>query len=224
MKIADLTDAANPTAATYAKENEMFVRVTARAESEEAAEALCRPVVEEICRRYGDVVYGVDVDNLESVVVRLLSEKGLHLATAESCTGGLVAKLITDVSGASEVFGMGLVTYANEAKMKLLGVPAAMLEEHGAVSEPVARAMADGARRLLGCDIALSATGVAGPGKDEWDHEVGTAFVAISTAEGAHVRALNLGSRPVRARLRTQTAHHAFDLARRYLSGLPFED
>lgn len=94
MKIADLTDAANPTAATYAKENEMFVRVTARAESEEAAEALCRPVVEEICRRYGDVVYGVDVDNLESVVVRLLSEKGLHLATAESCTGGLVAKLI----------------------------------------------------------------------------------------------------------------------------------
>ena len=101
LKIADLTDAANPTAATYAKENEMFVRVTARAESEEAAEALCRPVVEEICRRYGDVVYGVDVDNLESVVVRLLSEKGLHLATAESCTGGLVAKLITDVSGAS---------------------------------------------------------------------------------------------------------------------------
>lgn len=79
--------------------------------------------------------------------------------------------------------------------------------------------MADGARRLLGCDISLSATGVAGPGKDEWDHEVGTAFVAISTAEGAHVRALNLGSRPVRARLRTQTAHHAFDLARRYLSG-----
>ena len=113
------------------RKNEMFVRVTARAESEEAAEALCRPVVEEICRRYGDVVYGVDVDNLESVVVRLLSEKGLHLATAESCTGGLVAKLITDVSGASEVFGMGLVTYANEAKMKLLGVPAAMLEEHG---------------------------------------------------------------------------------------------
>mgnify|MGYP000323266712 CR=1 FL=1 len=87
LKIADLTDAANPTAATYAKENEMFVRVTARAESEEAAEALCRPVVEEICRRYGDVVYGVDVDNLESVVVRLLSEKGLHLATAEILHG-----------------------------------------------------------------------------------------------------------------------------------------
>ena len=98
-------------------------------------------------------------------------------------------------------------------KAGVLGVPQHLLDQFGAVSPEVARAMADGARRLLGCDIALSATGVAGPGKDEWDHEVGTAFVAISTAEGAHVRALNLGSRPVRARLRTQTAHHAFDLA-----------
>ena len=112
----------------------------------------------------------------------------------------------------------------DEVKAGVLGVPQHLLDQFGAVSPEVARAMADGARRLLGCDIALSATGVAGPGKDEWDHEVGTAFVAISTAEGAHVRALNLGSRPVRARLRTQTAHHAFDLARRYLSGLPFED
>ena len=117
-----------------------------------------------------------------------------------------------------------MVSYTNEVKAGVLGVPQHLLDQFGAVSPEVARAMADGARRLLGCDIALSATGVAGPGKDEWDHEVGTAFVAISTAEGAHVRALNLGSRPVRARLRTQTAHHAFDLARRYLSGLPFED
>ena len=94
----------------------------------------------------------------------------------------------------------------------------------GMVGVPVFSGFTGGMGRLLGCDIALSATGVAGPGKDEWDHEVGNAFVAISTAEGAHVRALNLGSRPVRARLRTQTAHHAFDLARRYVSGLPLED
>ncbi len=84
--------------------------------------------------------------------------------------------------------------------------------------------MAQGARGVLGCDIALSSTGVAGPDKDEWDHEVGTMFVAIATPEGTHVRALHLGNRPVRARLRTQTAHHAFDLARRYVSGLPLED
>ena len=191
----------------------MFVRVTARAESEEAAEALCRPVVEEICRRYGDVVYGVDVDNLESVVVRLLSEKGLHLATAESCTGGLVAKLITDVSGASEVFGMGLVTYANEAKMKLLGVPAAMLEEHGAVSEPVARAMAEGVRRVCGSDLAVSVTGVAGPDRDDRGNPVGTVYVALAVPEKTFCRSLQLGSR--RERVRGTAANHAFDMIRR---------
>ena len=83
---------------------------------------------------------------------------------------------------------------------------------------------AEGARKALGCDIALATTGVAGPDKDEWDNEVGTMFVAIATPDGTHVRPLKLGSRPVRARLRTQTAHHAFDLARRYLTGLPYED
>ena len=94
----------------------------------------------------------------------------------------------------------------------------------GAVSAEVALAMAEGARRVLGCDIALSSTGVAGPDKDEWDHEVGTMFVAIATAEGTHVKELHLGARPVRARLRTQTAYHDFDLAGRYLSGLPYEN
>lgn len=169
-------------------------------------------------------MYGVDVSSLEEVVEDLLREKGLTLGCAESITGGLMAKRLTDIPGSSQVFRGGVVSYTNEVKAGVLGVPQHLLDQFGAVSPEVARAMADGARRLLGCDIALSATGVAGPGKDEWDHEVGTAFVAISTAEGAHVRALNLGSRPVRARLRTQTAHHAFDLARRYLSGLPFED
>ena len=180
--------------------------------------------VEELKARFGTRVYGVDVSSLEEVVEDLLREKGLTLGCAESITGGLMAKRLTDIPGSSQVFRGGVVSYTNEVKAGVLGVPQHLLDQFGAVSPEVARAMADGARRLLGCDIALSATGVAGPGKDEWDHEVGTAFVAISTAEGAHVRALNLGSRPVRARLRTQTAHHAFDLARRYLSGLPFED
>ena len=224
LKIADLTDAANPTAATYAKENEMFVRVTARAESEEAAEALCRPVVEEICRRYGDVVYGVDVDNLESVVVRLLSEKGLHLATAESCTGGLVAKLITDVSGASEVFGMGLVTYANEAKMKLLGVPAAMLEEHGAVSEPVARAMAEGVREVSGSEIGIGITGVAGPTGGTPEKPVGLIYIALSDGTRTWVRRMTPPGRVHgRGWLRDRAAGTALDMVRRYLSDLPLE-
>ena len=209
----------NPTLAPYAKEGECELRVTAKAPTMEQAQALLLPKVEELKARFGTRVYGVDVSSLEEVVEDLLREKGLTLGCAESITGGLMAKRLTDIPGSSQV-----VSYTNEVKAGVLGVPQHLLDQFGAVSPEVARAMADGARRLLGCDIALSATGVAGPGKDEWDHEVGTAFVAISTAEGAHVRALNLGSRPVRARLRTQTAHHAFDLARRYLSGLPFED
>ncbi len=224
LKIADLTDAANPTAATYAKENEMFVRVTARAGSEEEAEALCRPVVEEICRRYGDVVYGVDVDHLEGVVVRLLGERGLHLATAESCTGGLVAKLLTDVSGASQVFGMGLVTYANEAKMKWLGVPAAMLEEHGAVSEPVARAMAEGVREVAGSDLGIGITGVAGPTGGTPEKPVGLIYIALSDGKGTWVRRMSPPGRVhSRSWLRERAAGTALDMVRRYLSDLPLE-
>ena len=214
----------NPTLAPYAKEGECELRITAKAADEESARALIAPVEERLRARFGPLIYGADVPSLEAAVFQLLKEKGLTLGCAESITGGLMAKRLTDIPGSSQVFRGGVVSYTNEVKAGVLGVPQHLLDQFGAVSPEVARAMADGARRLLGCDISLSATGVAGPGKDEWDHEVGTAFVAISTAEGAHVRALNLGSRPVRARLRTQTAHHAFDLARRYLSGLPFED
>ncbi len=143
---------------------------------------------------------------------------------AESCTGGLMAKRLTDVPGASKVFKGGIVSYTNEVKAGVLGVPQELLDQFGAVSSQVAQAMAEGARRVLGCDIALSSTGVAGPDKDDRGNEVGTMFVAIATPEGSYVRSLELGNRPVRERLRIQTASHAFDLARRYLSGLPYED
>lgn len=215
---------ANPTLAPYAKEGECELRVTAKAPTMEEAQALLLPKVEELKQHFGALVYGVDVPSLEFVVENLLREKGLTIGTAESCTGGLMAKRLTDVSGASQVFKGGIVSYTNEVKHNVLGVPQELLDQYGAVSAPVAKAMAEGARRALGCDIALSSTGVAGPDKDDWDNEVGTMFVAIATSEGTHVRALHLGNRPVRARLRTQTAHHAFDLARRYLSGLSLED
>ena len=173
---------------------------------------------------FGSKVYGVDVSSLEEVVEDLLKQKGLTVGVAESCTGGLMAKRLTDLPGASQVFRGGIVSYTNAVKAGVLGVPQALLDQFGAVSPQVAQAMAEGARRALGCDLALSSTGVAGPDKDDWGNEVGTMFVALATPEGSYVRALNLGNRPVRARLRTQTAHHAFDLARRYLSSLPYED
>ncbi len=213
----------NPTLAPYAKEGECELRVTAKAPTDEEAQALLMPTVEQMKEEFGNLVYGVDVSSLEEVVLGLLKEKGMTLGCAESCTGGLIAKRMTDLPGASQAFKGGIVSYTNEVKANVLGVPQEMLEEHGAVSAPVAQAMAEGARKLLGCDIALSSTGVAGPDKDDRGNEVGTMFVGIATAEGSYVRPLTLARRPVRERLRTQTTHHALDLARRYLSGLPYE-
>ena len=214
----------NPTLAPYAKEGECELRVTAKAADDAAAQALLLPTVEQIKALFGSKVYGVDVPSLEYVVLEELKARGLTLGTAESCTGGLMAKRLTDIPGASQAFKGGIVSYTNEVKANVLGVPQHLLDQFGAVSQEVAIAMAQGAREALGCDIALSSTGVAGPDKDEWDNEVGTMFVAIATAEGGHVRPLKLGNRPVRERLRIQTASHAFDLARRYQAGLPYED
>ena len=217
-----MTTLTNPTLAPYAKLNECMVRATAKAETREAAEDMLRPLMAQVLDTLGDVVYGVDVDSLEAVVSGLLLDRGLTLSAAESCTGGLIAKRMTDLPGASKVFRGGVVSYTNGVKAGVLGVDGDLLERYGAVSKEVAAAMAEGARRALGCDIALSATGVAGPDKDDWGNEVGTMFVAISTFKGTHVRPLHLGIRPMRERLRTQTASHAFDLARRYLSGLEY--
>jgi len=214
----------NPTLAPYAKEGECELRVTAKAPTEAEAQALLRPAVEELRELFGAKVYGVDVSSLEEVVLALLKEKGLTIGTAESCTGGLIAKRLTDIPGASASFRGGIVSYSNEVKAGVLGVPQDLLDRYGAVSAQVAQAMAEGARKALGCDLALSSTGVAGPDPDDRGNEVGTMFVAIAAPDGTYVRPLKLGGRPVRARLRTQTAHHAFDLARRYLKGLPYKD
>jgi len=214
----------NPTLAPYAKEGECELRVTAKAATQEEAQALLRPTVEQVKALFGPLVYGVDVPSLEYVVLEGLKAKHLTLGTAESCTGGLIAKRLTDIPGASQVFRGGIVSYTNEVKENILQVPKELLDQFGAVSAPVAQAMAEGARKALGCDIAVSSTGVAGPDKDDRGNDVGTAFVAIAAPEGTHVRALQLGARPERERLRTQIAHHAFDLARRYLADLPCEN
>ena len=214
----------NPTLAPYAKEGECELRVTAKAATQEQAQALLLPTVEQVTALFGPLVYGVDVPSLEYVVLEGLKARRLTLGCAESCTGGLIAKRITDVPGASQVFKGGIVSYTNAVKANVLHVPEELLKQFGAVSAQVALAMARGARTALGCDLAVSSTGVAGPDKDDRGNDVGTAFVAIATPEGEYVRALHLGTRPMRERLRTQIAHHAFDLARRYLSGLSYED
>ena len=128
--------------------------------SREKAEELLTPLVREVCETLGDVVYGVDVGSLEEVVSGLLAERGLTLAAAESCTGGLLSKRMTDLPGASKVFRGGVVSYVNDVKANVLGVPREVLEQYGAVSEETARAMAEGCRRVCGSDLAVSVTGV----------------------------------------------------------------
>ena len=211
-----MDEAVNPSLAPYAKTGEVMLRMTAKADAEEACLRLMEPMLAQVRTILGDHIYGEDVGSLEEVVVKLLREKKLTLSAAESCTGGLIAKRLTDIPGASAAFCGGVVSYTNEVKHAVLGVPQDLLDEYGAVSEPVARAMAEGARRITGADLALSVTGVAGPDKDDRGNEVGTVFVGLSTPENTTVRQLALGRG--RERIRTMAAHYALDMVRRYLT------
>ena len=158
---------------------------------------------------------------MEEVVLAGLKAKNLTLSCAESCTGGLIAKRMTDLPRVSSVFKGGAVTYWSEVKAGLLGVPQELLDEYGAVSEEVAIAMAQGARAVFGTDLAVATTGVAGPDPDDRGNPVGLVYVALATPDGVYCRKTNLGL--TRDRVRTSAAHHAFDLLRRYLAGLPME-
>ena len=215
-----MNELTNPTLAPYAKTGEVELRITAKAQTEAEAAALIAPVEEEVRALLGDLIYGADVGSLEEVVLGLLKEKGLTLGTAESCTGGLIAKRITDLPGSSAVLKGGIVSYANEVKMGVLGVPESLLKEQGAVCADVAKAMAQGARRVLGCDLAVSATGVAGPDSDDRGNPVGLVYVALAAEDGTWVKELNLsGAKGQRDRVRAVAASHCFDLVRRYLTG-----
>ena len=214
---------ANPSLATYAKEGEVMLRVTAKAATEADAAAMCEPVVRKVCDTLGAVVYGVDVDSLESLCLSLLKERGLTFAAAESLTGGLIGSRITALSGSSSVFRGGAVTYCNEVKAAMLGVDPDVLETKGAVSREVAAQMAQGVRRAAGADIGVSATGLAGPDGDGVN-PVGTVFVGLAAADGVWVRHLTLGTGRGRNRIRTISASNAFDMIRRYITGLPIEN
>ena len=211
----------NPTLAPYAGTAEVRLRVTALAKDPETAAAMTEPVLRRVRAELGELIYAVDEDSLEAVCLRLLTERGLTFTAAESCTGGLIAKRITDLPGASRVFMGGVVSYTNEVKAGVLGVPRALLEEYGAVSEPVAAAMAEGARRVCGADIAVSVTGCAGPDPDERGTPVGTGFVGFAARGLTLVKPIQMGHD--RAWGRVYAASTAFDLLRRYLTGAALE-
>ena len=215
-KVADLIEGSNPTVAPYAKKGEALLRVTAKAETESKAEELCRPVIDEIISRLGGVVYGIDSENIEQRVVELLKENNMTIATAESCTAGYIPKRLTDIPGASEVFGCGIISYSNEIKQQLLGVKKETLDRFGAVSEQTAREMAAGVRRVSGADIGISVTGIAGPGSDGTDKPVGLCFIALDAEDMKICEKIETGKND-REYNRYVNASRALNLARIYI-------
>ena len=147
--------------------------------------------------------------------------EGKTLVTAESLTGGGIGGALTSVPGASKVFKGGVISYTDEVKREVLSVPAADLTTFGAVSAPVAAAMARGVRELLKADVAVSVTGLAGPDGDDFGHEVGTVFIALATEGETFVREIHLGERRTRSFIRRMAGNYAFDMMRRYMSGKP---
>jgi nicotinamide-nucleotide amidase len=219
-QVQDLLDASDPTVAPLAGQGKVRLRVTSRADTPEEAAKKIAPVADKILSRLGDYYFGEDDETLESALGKLLTERGATLALAESCTGGLLAKRLTDEAGASAYFIEGLVTYSNESKERLLGVPNDLLVRHGAVSEPVAGAMAEGVRKVAGTDYGLSVTGVAGPSGGSEEKPVGLVFVGISDEKGTGVERLDLSAwRRSREAIRERSANRAFDLLRHRILG-----
>ncbi|MEG0839651.1 MAG: competence/damage-inducible protein A [Hydrogenoanaerobacterium sp.] len=210
---AEMLAMKNPTLAPYAKDGEVMLRVTASAKTEDEAEKLLAPVVQMLKEKYPRYIYGVDVVNLQTALVQRLAQKKLTIATAESCTGGYIAKRITDVAGSSEVFLGGVVSYANSAKHKLLGVKEKTLLKYTAVSAQTAGEMARGAQRKFGASIGISTTGIAGPSGGSNEKPVGLVYVGVATDKGTAVLELKLsrGYAEEREYIRYVAASHALN-------------
>ena len=185
----------NLSMATYANFGEIRVRLSVCDEKNDDISEILSQYTLKAKHLIGDeFVYGVDCDNMQSALVKLLIEKNMKIATAESCTGGLLSKCITDVSGASQVFECGVCSYSNRIKEKILGVDPHTLQKHGAVSEQTAREMAQGVLELSDADIAVSITGLAGPGGGTAEKPVGLVFIGVATRKKTIVKQCNFNT------------------------------
>ena len=205
-----ILDAENPTVAPYCVAGEVRLRVTAKARCEQEAAALCDEVVNAIkTTPVGGYIYAIDTPSPEAALVERLNALGLTLSTAESCTGGLIAKRITDIPGSSAVLACAAVTYQTPTKTAMLGVDPTLIERCGVVSAPVAEAMARGARERFGTDLAVATTGFAGPGGGTEQEPLGTVYIAVAGKEGVTSRRLSLSPLRDRAYIRTVAATNA---------------
>ena len=191
--LGDILDGSNPTVALYAKTGQVQIRVTAMAKTPAEAGNMILPVISQIRAVLGDAVYGVDEISLEQTVVEKLKEEGLMIATAESCTGGLLSQKITSVSGSSQVFEFGISSYANRVKEQMLKIPRKIIDQKGAVSQSVAVLMANGAQVQGSADIGVGITGIAGPGGGTEQNPVGTVYIAVSRAGKVWVERFQFG-------------------------------
>lgn len=213
----ELTEKENPTVATYAKPGEVDIRITAKAANTKKAEDMCRPVIDKIKERFGTNIYGVDCESLQERVVELLKNSGKKLATAESCTAGMLSSRITEISGSSDVFEMGVTAYANYIKVQALGVSESVIKAKGAVCPEVAAQMAVGIRSMCSADIGVGITGVAGPGESE-GKPAGLVYIAVADKNQVFVRKIMCrGSN--RDNTRIIASSTALDMVRRYLEG-----
>lgn len=205
----------NPTTTILFNRAEVEIHLTARAATEREAELLLDGLAGQLEERLGDAIFAFRGETMEEVVGLKLAVGGYTLAVAESCTGGLIAQRLTDVPGASAYFIEGVVAYSNEAKIRTLDVPRELIERCGAVSAPVAEAMAEGVRRRAGTDFGLAVTGIAGPSGGTGDKPVGLVFVALADdAHTEHRRLMLTGDRQL---IRWRASQAALDLLRRRL-------
>jgi len=182
----------DPTIATYAKEGESCVRIASKRKSLEEAQNAVDEMLIKVKECIGEYIYSIDDEELVEVVSKKLIKKGLTLAAAESCTGGMFSAAMTDVSGISQVFQRGIVTYSNEAKIAELGVREETLEKYGAVSEETALEMVEGLKRVTGCDVCVSVTGIAGPGGATPGKPVGLIFIGLICGDKKLVKRIQM--------------------------------
>ena len=216
-QVSDLLERENPTVAPYAGAGEVKLRITARAPEPGAAMTLLEPVRADVLKRVGHHCFGVDDDSLASVVLELLRQRGDTLAVAESCTGGGIGAALAAVPGASDVFLGGVIAYADAVKKSVLGVAAPLLDQFGAVSEPVAEAMAEGVRRLTGSTWAVAVTGIAGPSGGSADKPVGLVHLAVAGPGTCCRHQLRFGASRGRSGIQTLTIGETLDRLRRCL-------
>jgi nicotinamide-nucleotide amidase len=215
-KLLDLTRRGHePEVGITVSDAVISLRILARAASTAEAQAQIEPVERTIRERLGDLVFGVEGEDLEDAVARLLGEKRLTLATAESITAGQVAARLARIPGVSAWFRGGIIAYQNEVKTSLLGVPADLLQEHGAVSPQVAEAMAAGCRARFSTDLAVSTTGLAGPGGASADKPIGLVYVGLAHAGG--VRSISFNWSGTRTEVQSRAARLALNLVRLHL-------